>query len=1235
MRRHGDHPRPTIGVFSYGFSGNFLWAGATAAARQYDVNLIGFAGGSLHSPRGFEAQANVLFDLVDPQQIDGLLLDSGVLSHYVGTNALREFCGRYAGLPIVSSEVALEGIPSILLDFYQGIRDLIGHLITAHGCRRIAFIRGPQESQTAEERYDAYRKALAEYNIPYDQNLVAPGTFFAPSGSDAIRLLLDERRVTFDAIAAANDWMALDAMQAMQARGIRVPTDVAVVGFDDQKEAGVAVPPLTTVQLGAEQRGYRGIELLLARLAGEGAAEQVILPARLVLRQSCGCPSAIVVQAAAGECGVSPSTIEELFANHREPILSEMSAALPAGTYDPAWLAQFAQDFFAELGGQAAGRFLQTLKEIAQRVGAAEGDLSCWHGVLSALRRCVRPALDQTPILARAEDLWQQARALLGEIIEQAKTSQNMQAGQQIMTLQSLGQTLLSVLDVSELMDILAQKLPKVGIPSCYLSLYVNPEIPSAESRLMLAYDETGRIQAAPDTQRFPSQQLVPAGILPHHRRYTLVVEALYFRERQLGFVILEEGADNFLSGITQFTGIPGENPLRGQISSALQSDLLVQQVQEHAAELAREKYVTDTFLETVPDQIYFKDRQSRITRANHAHALRFGLPNPQEELGKTDFDFFQAEVAQAQYAEEQAIIQTGQAMINKEVAETSLDGQERWSLVTKMPLRDERGEIIGTFGISRDITALKLAEQELVQYRDHLTELVKERTTDLSRSNARLHAEIVDRERIEQALRTSEQQYRLLAENVPDGIVIVQHGRVAFSNAAFGNMAGYAPERLTEIDLMQVFHAPARQMLHACFEQNEPNEPGVSRQAELLRPDGRALWTDIECAAIVWNGQPAFLLTIHNITERKLREQQLEEERARLQQENLNLKSTIKERYRFGELVGKSPAMQRIYELILSAATSDVNVLIVGESGTGKELIARTLHQISPRKAKPFVAVNCASIPETLFEREFFGHRKGAFTGADKDAPGLFDRAHQGTMFLDEVTELTPGTQAKLLRVLQDGSYTPLGSNVPRQADVLILAATNKPPHEEIAQGRLRKDFFYRIGVIELAVPPLRERKEDLPLLLEYLLEQYCQKQAQIHGKLPADLPTDHTQLPGEFVQALYAYNWPGNVRELQNVLQRYLVTHDLVAILKMLGSFKHSVSPLTVQGRDLDVTLPEAIEALEKRMIADALATTGYHIGNTAELLDMPRRTLQNKLKKYAFTLKRTLSSSLLLVI
>ncbi|GAK53834.1 PAS modulated sigma54 specific transcriptional regulator, Fis family [Candidatus Moduliflexus flocculans] len=204
--------------------------------------------------------------------------------------------------------------------------------------------------------------------------------------------------------------------------------------------------------------------------------------------------------------------------------------------------------------------------------------------------------------------------------------------------------------------------------------------------------------------------------------------------------------------------------------------------------------------------------------------------------------------------------------------------------------------------------------------------------------------------------------------------------------------------------------------------------------ETELLSANGEVLWVEMEMTDIVWNSQPARLLTLRNQTERKRREQQMEEALLRLEQENLSLKSSIKERYRFGALVGKSSAMQRVYELIVSAAVSGVNVLIYGESGTGKELIAHTLHDVSTRRTQKFVPVNCASVPESLFEREFFGHRKGAFTGADRDKPGLFDLAHRGTLFWNEVTELTPGMQAKLLRVLQDGEYLPLGSPVARQ---------------------------------------------------------------------------------------------------------------------------------------------------------------------------------------------------------
>jgi PAS domain S-box-containing protein len=660
-------------------------------------------------------------------------------------------------------------------------------------------------------------------------------------------------------------------------------------------------------------------------------------------------------------------------------------------------------------------------------------------------------------------------------------------------------------------------------------------------------------------------------------------------------------------------------------------NDELEQRVEERTAELTREKYIVDTFLANVPDSIYFKEREGRIIRANAAHARRRGLSDPGKEVGKTDFDFFPEELARRKYTQEQEIIRTGIPVINVEEENIWPDGRVDWQLTTKMPLRNEHGEIIGIFGISRDITDHKQAEQELERYRERLEELVAERTAELTRIieeskrlNARLHDEILERTRVENVLRVSEEQYRMLAENVKDGIVIVQENKLVFANKAVAVMTGYPLEQLVMSDPVNLFHDRAIQTAKTRLTPDDQETLLPEWQAELIIKDGHTIWTEIKQTAIMWNGQSALLLTIRDITERKRQEQHLEEERARLKEENLNLKSTIKDRYRFGLLVGKSLAMQRVYELIVNAAAAEVNVLLCGESGTGKELIARTLHQVSRRKSQAFVSVNCASIPETLFEREFFGHCKGAFTGADRNTPGLFDRAHQGTLFLDEVTELSPGTQAKLLRVLQDGEYTPLGSTIPRQADVVIVAATNRNCQAEIAQRRLRKDFFYRIGVIEITVSPLRDRKEDLSLLIEHILEEYRKKQAQVQRNVSFDLPTDQTMLPGELVQAFYAYDWPGNVRELQNVLQRYLVTRDSTAVLSLLGAASSPSRRAVSYTENLPLTLPEAIKTLEKRMITHTLAQTDNRIGKTAEKLGMPLRTLQYKIKKYQLLAK-----------
>ncbi len=329
-------------------------------------------------------------------------------------------------------------------------------------------------------------------------------------------------------------------------------------------------------------------------------------------------------------------------------------------------------------------------------------------------------------------------------------------------------------------------------------------------------------------------------------------------------------------------------------------------------------------------------------------------------------------------------------------------------------------------------------------------------------------------------------------------------------------------------------------------------------------------------------------------------RQKAVENRNQELLRENSALKIRMRDSYMFDDLVGWSVPMQNVYTLIKQAADSDCNVVIMGESGTGKELVARAIHRTSIRAEKPFVPVNCGAVTEALFEREFFGHRKGAFTGADRDAPGYFDTAHQGTLFLDEFGELSLTMQVKLLRVLESNQFTPVGATMPRQTDVRILAATNKNLHHMVESGQFRSDLFYRIHVLDIQIPPLRERIEDIPLLIDHFLTIYA------HNDEPA-------QLPRKVVEMLLMYEWPGNVRELQNALQRYLATGRL----NLAGSQTAQANLLASVSEGTD--LQQAVEALEYRMIVDALQQSQGHRGKACEILNIPRRTLQRKMLKY----------------
>jgi len=308
------------------------------------------------------------------------------------------------------------------------------------------------------------------------------------------------------------------------------------------------------------------------------------------------------------------------------------------------------------------------------------------------------------------------------------------------------------------------------------------------------------------------------------------------------------------------------------------------------------------------------------------------------------------------------------------------------------------------------------------------------------------------------------------------------------------------------------------------------------------------------------------------------------------------------------GSLVGRSPKMQEVMRLISMVAPSSASVLITGESGTGKELAARTLHELSPRQAKPFVAVNCAAIPESLMESEIFGHEKGAFTGAVERRVGCFELADGGTLLLDEIGEMPLATQAKLLRVIEDSKVRRLGSKSEISVDVRVLAATNKVPEEAVAQGQLRSDLYFRLNVVHVAMPPLREHLDDLPDLAASLLEGLNRK----HGRSVKSISPSALDM-------LRRHTWPGNVRELRNTLERALVTCSGEVLGKEHMGLDFGRAVVAGTSDNLRLRPGMTVGDAERRLIFETLEFTDNNKTRAAELLGISLKTLHNKLKEY----------------
>jgi len=485
-------------------------------------------------------------------------------------------------------------------------------------------------------------------------------------------------------------------------------------------------------------------------------------------------------------------------------------------------------------------------------------------------------------------------------------------------------------------------------------------------------------------------------------------------------------------------------------------------------------------------------------------------------------------------------------------------DGVSKPLSVSFSPLRGVDGEVRGVVVSFRDVGEIARLWDELVR-----------RTRELE----------VERNRLVGIL-----------NSITDGVFTIdENWRITSWNRAAEEITGYRAEEVIGKACAEVLRGgrcgkgcPMQRTL-------ETGKPSLSVEVEILHKSGRLVPISVN-TALLYDETGEVIGAVETFRDLSALRR---------------LTKEVQERYGFGNIVGKSKAMQSVYELLDLVAETDATVLILGESGTGKELVARAIHYNSPRKHGPFVAVNCAALTESLLESELFGHEKGAFTGAIRSKPGRFELANGGTLFLDEIGEISPAVQVKLLRFLDQRTFERVGGTEPISVDVRIIAATNRDLWKEVKEGRFREDLFYRLNVVPIHLPPLRERKDDIPLLVEHFLE-----------KLNTRLRRNVKRVSAEAMQCLLEYPWPGNVRELENAIEQALVRCRGDEIQP-----EHLPMQVCSQAmrQTLDLGSADLLDAAERQAILLALHESGGKRAEAARRLGISKVTLWRKMKKH----------------
>jgi len=651
---------------------------------------------------------------------------------------------------------------------------------------------------------------------------------------------------------------------------------------------------------------------------------------------------------------------------------------------------------------------------------------------------------------------------------------------------------------------------------------------------------------------------------------------------------------------------------------------------------------------DSITDLVSIHDRDFTVLRVNRAFCEALGLP-PEELVGKKCYEVIHGSREPLGTCPHAKAMETMKP-VTEEIWEPRL---EKYLLVSVSPILDERGEVTGSAHVVKDITKRKQAEEALQQSYDELEERVKTRTADLAKANEQV---VASTEALENRLRFERLLSDLSARFVnilPDRVdPEIERGLEQVLEFFQVDRCGLL-QTLPEKDSWQITHAavaegvpsvPIRTKLPASIypwsynKLVKKNEMVVWSRLDDLPPEASvdkqtwAGWGIRSCVNIpvaigesvshvisvnsvkrerVW---PKDLLPrlqllgeiFVNALERKRigleleeRLQEIEDLKQRLEKENVYLHEEVKLLAEHTEIVGESLAMKKVLSQAEQVARTDSTVLLQGETGTGKELLARAIHRLSSRKDRPLVTVNCASLPPTLIESELFGREKGAYTGALTRLIGRFEVADGSTLFLDEIGELPLELQSKLLRVLEEGNFERLGSTKTIHVNVRIIAATNRDIGEEVKAGRFRKDLYYRLNVYPIAIPPLRERRGDIPMLVWAFVKEFENRM----GKRIESISK-------KSIEALQSYSWPGNIRELRNVIERAIISTDGRAL---------NIPTLAISS--VEAAQDRNLEDVERKHILSVLERTSWRVmgkDGAAEILGLKRTTLQSKMKK-----------------